>query len=61
MVTGTSAQSGGPVIDMDVLKLDITALNSFRDKSVVKLLRVLVEYIAISLHCRDFGDLVNVG
>ena len=27
MVTGTSTQSGGPVIDMNVLKLDFTMLD----------------------------------
>jgi hypothetical protein len=28
---------------------------------MVELLRVLVEHKAIALHCRNFGDLVNVG
>jgi hypothetical protein len=29
MVTDTSTESGGPVVDVDVLKLDFTVLNSF--------------------------------
>ena len=28
MVTRTSAQTGGPVVDMNMLKLDFTKLNS---------------------------------
>lgn len=29
MVTDTSTECGGPVVDVDVLKLDFTELNSF--------------------------------
>lgn len=61
MVTDPRGQRRRPCVNVNVLELDLSPLDSRRDQRVVELLRVLVEDIAVSLVLGDLGGLVDVG
>lgn len=46
---------------MNVFEFSFSCLDSIGYESVVQLLRILIEHIAISLNRRDSSNLVNVG
>jgi len=60
VVTDPCAEGWGPGVDVDMLEFNLAQLQNGRDESVVQLLGVLVEDVAVSLYWWDASDLIYV-